>query len=167
MKRPAHAEKTLERIHGWRRVCPDLTIRSTFIVGFPGETEAEFEELLDYLREAQLDRVGAFGYSPVGGAKANELPDPVPEELKEDRLERFMEVQAGISAAKLQDKIGRTLTVLVDEVDAGGAIARSMADAPEIDGVVRIADGASLKPGQFVDVRVTGAGEHDLEAVMI
>jgi ribosomal protein S12 methylthiotransferase len=167
MKRPAHAEKTLERIHGWRRVCPDLTIRSTFIVGFPGETDAEFEELLDYLREAQLDRVGAFAYSPVGGAKANELPDPVPEELKEDRLERFMEVQAGISAAKLQDKIGRTLTVLVDEVDAGGAIARSMADAPEIDGVVRIADGASLKPGQFVDVRVTGAGEHDLEAVMI
>jgi ribosomal protein S12 methylthiotransferase len=165
MKRPAHAEKTLERIHGWRRVCPDLTIRSTFIVGFPGETDAEFEELLDYLREAQLDRVGAFAYSPVGGAKANELPDPVPEELKEDRLERFMEVQAGISAAKLQDKIGRTLTVLVDEVDAGGAIARSMADAPEIDGVVRIADGASLKPGQFVDVRVTGAGAHDLEAV--
>jgi ribosomal protein S12 methylthiotransferase len=167
MKRPAHAERTLERIHAWRKACPDLTIRSTFIVGFPGETDAEFEELLDYLREAQLDRVGAFAYSPVGGAKANELPDPVPEELKDDRLERFMEVQAAISAAKLQDKIGRTLTVLVDEVDAGGAIARSMADAPEIDGVVRIADGASLKPGQFVDVRVTAASAHDMEAVMI
>jgi ribosomal protein S12 methylthiotransferase len=167
MKRPAHAEKTLERIHAWRKVCPDLTIRSTFIVGFPGETDAEFEELLDYLREAELDRVGAFAYSPVGGAKANELPDPVPEELKEDRLERFMEVQAEISAAKLQGKIGRTLTVLVDAVDADGAVARSTADAPEIDGVVRIADGASLKPGQFVDVRVTAASAHDLEAAMI
>ena len=164
MKRPAHAEKTLERIHAWRRVCPDLTIRSTFIVGFPGETDAEFEELLDFLREAQLDRVGAFAYSPVGGAKANELPDPVPEELKEDRLERFMEVQAGISAAKLQRKIGRTLKVLVDAVNVEGAIARSTADAPEIDGVVRIADGAGLRAGQFADVRVTGAGEHDLEA---
>ncbi|MGH8216726.1 MAG: 30S ribosomal protein S12 methylthiotransferase RimO [Rhodanobacteraceae bacterium] len=167
MKRPAHAEKTLERIQAWRRVCPDLTIRSTFIVGFPGETDGEFEELLDFLREAQLDRVGAFAYSPVGGAKANELPDPVPEELKEDRLERFMEVQAEISAAKLQKKIGRTLTVLADEVDADGALARSMADAPEIDGTVRIADGASLKPGQFVDVRITGASAHDLEAAVI
>ncbi|MBS0430801.1 MAG: radical SAM protein, partial [Proteobacteria bacterium] len=164
MKRPGNIDKTLERIHAWRKACPDLTIRSTFIVGFPGETDAEFEELLDFLGEAQLDRVGAFAYSPVGGAKANELPDPVPEEWKEDRLERFMQVQAEISAAKLQKKVGRTLKVLVDEVDAGGAIARSMADAPEIDGVVRIADGQSLKPGQFVEVRVTGADEHDLRA---
>lgn len=167
MKRPAHSERTLERIHAWRKVCPDLTIRSTFIVGFPGETNAEFEELLDFLHEAQLDRVGAFAYSPVGGAKANDLPDPVPEELKEDRLERFMEVQAEISAAKLHKKIGRTLTVLVDEVGVEGATARSMADAPEIDGVVRIADGASLKPGQFAHVRVKGASAHDLEAVML
>jgi ribosomal protein S12 methylthiotransferase len=164
MKRPGNIDKTLDRIHGWRRACPELTIRSTFIVGFPGETDAEFEELLDFLREAQLDRVGAFAYSPVGGAKANELPDPVPEELKEDRLERFMEVQAGISAAKLQEKIGCTLTVLVDEVRAEGAVARSMADAPEIDGLVRVADGASLKPGQFVEVSVTDASEHDLQA---
>ena len=164
MKRPGNIEKTLERVRAWRKACPDLTIRSTFIVGFPGETDAEFEELLDFLREAQLDRVGAFAYSPVGGAKANELPDPVPEELKEDRLERFMEVQAGISAAKLQKKIGRALMVLVDEVNAEGAIARSMADAPEIDGVVRIANAESLKPGQFAEVRVTGAGAHDLEA---
>ncbi|HEX6612519.1 MAG TPA: 30S ribosomal protein S12 methylthiotransferase RimO, partial [Rhodanobacteraceae bacterium] len=167
MKRPAHAEKTLERIHGWRKMCPDLTIRSTFIVGFPGETDAEFEALLEFLREAQLDRVGAFAYSPVQGARANELPDPVPEELKEDRLERFMEVQAGISAAKLQQKIGRTLTVLVDEVNAQGAVARSTADAPEIDGLVRINDGQSLKPGQFAQVRVTGADAHDLEAKLL
>jgi ribosomal protein S12 methylthiotransferase len=167
MKRPAHAERTLDRIRAWRKVCPDLTIRSTFIVGFPGETDDEFEELLDFLREAQLDRVGAFAYSPVGGAKANELPDPVPEELKEDRLERFMEVQAEISAAKLRGKIGRTLTVLVDEVDADSAVARSMADAPEIDGIVRVAGGASLKPGQFVDVRVTSTDAHDLEARLL
>jgi ribosomal protein S12 methylthiotransferase len=167
MKRPAHAEKTLERVRAWRRICPDLTIRSTFIVGFPGETDAEFEELLEFLREAQLDRVGAFAYSPVGGAKANELPDPVPEELKEDRLERFMEVQAEISAAKLRKKIGRTLKVLVDEVSVDGALARSMADAPEIDGVVRIADGASLKPGQFVDVCVTSTDAHDMEARLL
>jgi ribosomal protein S12 methylthiotransferase len=164
MKRPGNIEKTLDRIRAWRKACPDLTIRSTFIVGFPGETDAEFEQLLDFLREAQLDRVGAFAYSPVGGAKANDLPDPVPEELKEDRLERFMEVQAGISAAKLQNKIGRRLTVLVDEVNADGAIARSMADAPEIDGTVRISDGVSLKPGQFAEVHVTGASEHDLQA---
>ena len=167
MKRPAHAEKTLERIHAWRSACPDLTLRSTFIVGFPGETDQEFEELLDFLREAQLDRVGAFAYSPVDGARANELPDPVPEELKEDRLERFMEVQAEISEAKLRNKLGRTLTVLVDEANAEGATARSMADAPEIDGVVRINDGQSLKPGQFAQVRVTGADAHDLEAALI
>jgi ribosomal protein S12 methylthiotransferase len=164
MKRPGNIDKTLERIQNWRKVVPDLTIRSTFIVGFPGETEAEFEELLDFLRAAELDRVGAFAYSPVDGAKANELPDPVPEELKEDRLEQFMAVQAEISAAKLQRKIGRTIKVLVDEAGADGAVARSAADAPEIDGTVLIADGQKLKPGQFVDVVVEGAGEHDLHA---
>ena len=139
-------------------------IRSTFIVGFPGETDAEFEELLDFLREARLDRVGAFAYSPVDGARANDLPDPVPEELKEDRLEQFMAVQAEISAAKLQRRIGRRLTVLVDRVDADGAIARSTADAPEIDGLVRVRDGQRLKPGNFAEVIVEGADAHDLEA---
>jgi ribosomal protein S12 methylthiotransferase len=166
MKRPAHSEKTLERIRAWRVGCPDIAIRSTFIVGFPGETDAEFGELLDFLREAQLDRVGAFIYSPVDGARANELPDQIPEELKEDRLERFMEVQAEISAAKLQQKIGRTVQVLVDEANAEGAVARSSADAPEIDGVVRISDGQSLKAGQFAQVRVTGSNAHDLDAIL-
>jgi len=164
MKRPGNIDRTLERIRNWRKLVPDLTIRSTFIVGFPGETEAEFEELLDFLREAELDRVGAFAYSPVDGARANELPDPVSEELKEDRLEQFMTVQAEISAAKLQRKIGRTLKVLVDEAGAEGAVARSAADAPEIDGSVLIADGQSLKPGQFVEVVVESASEHDLIA---
>ena len=164
MKRPGNIDKTLERIQNWRKLVPDLTIRSTFIVGFPGETDAEFEELLDFLREAKLDRVGAFAYSAVDGAKANELPDPVPEELKEDRLEQFMAVQAEISAAKLQHKIGRTITVLVDEAGADGAVARSAADAPEIDGTVLIAEGQKLKPGQFVDVVVEAASEHDLHA---
>jgi len=164
MKRPGNIDKTLERIQNWRKLVPDLTIRSTFIVGFPGETDAEFEELLDFLREAELDRVGAFAYSPVDGAKANELPGAVSEELKEDRLEQFMAVQAEISAAKLQRKIGRTIMVLVDEANVDGAVARSAADAPEIDGSVLIADGQGLKPGQFVDVVVEGASEHDLHA---
>jgi ribosomal protein S12 methylthiotransferase len=164
MKRPGNIDKTLERIRNWRKLVPDLTIRSTFIVGFPGETDAEFEELLDFLREAELDRVGAFAYSPVDGARANELPGAVSEELKEDRLEQFMAVQAEISAAKLQRKIGRTLKVLVDEANADGAVARSAADAPEIDGSVLIADGQSLRPGQFVDVVVEAASEHDLHA---
>lgn len=164
MKRPGNIDKTLERINNWRTAVPELTIRSTFIVGFPGETDAEFEELLDFLREAKLDRVGAFAYSPVDGAKANELPDPVAEELKEDRLEQFMAVQAEISAAKLQGKVGRTIKVLVDEVGDKGAIARSAADAPEIDGTVLIADGQKLKPGQFVKVVVDSASEHDLHA---
>jgi ribosomal protein S12 methylthiotransferase len=164
MKRPGNIDKTLERIQNWRKQVPDLTIRSTFIVGFPGETDAEFEELLAFLREAELDRVGAFAYSPVDGAKANELPGAVSEELKEDRLEQFMAVQAEISAAKLQRKIGRTIKVLVDEAGAGGAIARSAVDAPEIDGSVLIADGQALKPGQFVDVMVESASEHDLHA---
>ena len=167
MKRPGNIDRTLERIGNWRKAVPDLTIRSTFIVGFPGETDAEFEDLLDFLREAQLDRVGAFAYSPVDGARANDLPDPVPEELKEDRLEQFMAVQAGISAARLQRKIGRRLTVLVDRVDAGGAVARSTADAPEIDGVVRIRDGQRLQPGAFAEVIVEGADAHDLEARVV
>ena len=164
MKRPGNIDKTLERINAWRKAVPELTIRSTFIVGFPGETDAEFEELLDFLREAKLDRVGAFAYSPVAGAKANELPDPVAEELKEDRLEQFMAVQAEISAVKLQRKMGRTIKVLVDAVGSAGAVARSAADAPEIDGTVLIVDGQKLKPGQFVQVVVEGAGEHDLRA---
>jgi ribosomal protein S12 methylthiotransferase len=162
MKRPGAVDKTLQRIRGWRRVCPELTIRSTFIVGFPGETEAEFEELLTFLQEAELDRVGAFAYSPVDGAKANELPDPVPGALREERLERFMEVQAGISAARLARKVGTRQQVLVDEVDADGAVARSKADAPEIDGIVRIDDGQKLKPGQFVEVEIIHTDEHDL-----
>jgi ribosomal protein S12 methylthiotransferase len=167
MKRPGNIDKTLERIQNWRKLVPDLTLRSTFIVGFPGETDTEFEELLDFLREAELDRVGAFTYSPVEGAKANELPDPVSEELKEDRLEQFMAVQAEISAAKLQRKIGRTIKVLVDSASADGAVARSAADAPEIDGVVHIANGQKLKPGQFVDVVVESADEHDLHAALL
>jgi ribosomal protein S12 methylthiotransferase len=162
MKRPGNVDKTLERIQNWRRQVPDLTIRSTFIVGFPGETDAEFNELLDFLREAELDRVGAFAYSPVDGAKANDLPGQIDEELKEDRLEQFMAVQAEISAAKLQRKVGTTIKVLIDEIDADGAWGRSSADAPEIDGAVRIDDGQLLKPGQFVDVVVEEADAHDL-----
>ncbi len=164
MKRPGNIERTLDRIRSWRREVPDLTLRSTFIVGFPGETDAEFEELLDFLREAQLDRVGAFAYSPVDGATANALPDPVDEDLKEDRLERFMQVQAEISAQRLQRRVGQTLTVLVDEVDADGARARSASDAPEIDGMVLVADGQGLRPGQLVRVRVHAADAHDLTA---
>jgi ribosomal protein S12 methylthiotransferase len=162
MKRPAASAKTLERIQAWRAICPELTIRSTFIVGFPGETDGEFEELLAFLVEAQLDRVGAFAYSPVEGAKANALPDAVDEELKQERLARFMQTQAEISAQKLTRKIGRTVKALVDHVDASGAVGRSSADAPEIDGLVHIRDGAKLKPGQFVDVRIDGSDEHDL-----
>ncbi len=164
MKRPGAVDKVLARVRNWRAMCPELTIRSTFIVGFPGETEAEFEELLDFLREAELDRVGAFAYSPVDGAKANDLPDPVPEEVKQERLERFMEVQAEISAVRLGRKIGTRQRVLVDAVHDGLAVARSMADAPEIDGVVHIEDGGKLKPGQFVDVDVVTADDHDLFA---
>ena len=164
MKRPGAVDKVLARVRAWRAACPDLTIRSTFIVGFPGETEAEFEELLNFLREAELDRVGAFAYSPVDGAVANALPDPLPESLKEERLERFMEVQAEISAARLEREIGTRQTVIVDEVDREGAIARSKADAPEIDGIVRIDDGHKLKPGQFAEVTVIHADEHDLIA---
>jgi ribosomal protein S12 methylthiotransferase len=164
MKRPGAVDKTLERIQRWRSICPEITIRSTFIVGFPGETDDEFEQLLDFLDEAELDRVGAFAYSPVDGAKANDLPDPVPEEVKQERLARFMALQAEISAEKLERKVGSVQRCLVDSIDGDLAIARSMADAPEIDGLVQIQDGleAGLKPGQFVDVRIMGADDHDL-----
>jgi len=164
MKRPASAEDTLERIRAWRAICPEITLRSTFIVGFPGETEAEFEQLLAFLEEAQLDRVGCFAYSPVEGAAANALPDPVAEEVKEERQARLMTLQARISAARLRARVGRRLEVLVDQVDRKGAVARSSADAPEIDGVVRIRDGARLRPGEFAAVIVEDAGEHDLTA---
>ena len=164
MKRPARAEDTLKRIRAWREICPELTLRSTFIVGFPGETEAEFEALLDFLEEAELDRAGCFAYSPVNGAAANALPDPVPEELKEERRARFMQAQARVSARRLQKKIGRTLTVLVDELGSTEAIARSSADAPEIDGQVYITHPHHLKKGEFTTVRVTRAGTHDLWA---
>jgi ribosomal protein S12 methylthiotransferase len=155
MKRPAASEKVLARIREWRRICPDLTIRSTFIAGFPGETEAEFEELLGFLREAQLDRVGCFAYSPVDGAKANELPDPVPEELREERRKRFMLAQAGISKARLKAKVGTTQKVIVDAPGIG----RSSADAPEIDGVVKFKGG---KQGEFLNVRIERSDAHDL-----
>ena len=164
MKRPASAENNLARVRRWREICPDLTIRSTFIVGFPGETEAEFEELLGFLEEAQLDRVGCFAYSPVEGATANALPDPVPAELKEERRARFMAVQESISTGRLKHKVGKELTVLVDEVTDEGAIARSAADAPEIDGIVHVARSKKLKPGEFAQVRVTRSDPHDLFA---
>jgi ribosomal protein S12 methylthiotransferase len=164
MKRPANAEGTLKRIRDWRAICPDITIRSTFVVGFPGETEREFEELLEFLEEAQLDRVGCFAYSPVEGAVANALPDPVPEAEKQERQARFMAVQEKISAARLKRKIGQTMTVLVDAVGKDGAIARSAADAPEIDGRVIIRKGTKLKPGEFAEVKVTRADAHDLWA---
>lgn len=163
MRRPAHAEKVLDRLRNWRETCPEIAIRSTFIVGFPGETEEDFETLLDFLEEAELDRVGAFTYSAIDGAPANELPGAVPEEVKEERLERFMEVQADISAAKLSRMIGKTLTVLVDEAGEGQSIARSHRDAPEIDGQV-IIEGVELPVGEFVQVRITHADEHDLWA---
>jgi ribosomal protein S12 methylthiotransferase len=167
MKRPGAVDRTLERIQRWRAICPELTIRSTFIVGFPGETDDEFEALLDFLDEAQLDRVGAFAYSPVEGAAANLLPDPVSEDVKQERLARFMERQADISAARLEAKVGSVQRCLVDHVDGELAIARSRADAPEIDGVVQIQNGAGLRPGQFVDVEILGSDEHDLYGEML
>ena len=164
MKRPGAVDRTLERIARWRDICPELTIRSTFIVGFPGETEAEFDELLDFLDVAQLDRVGAFAYSPVTGAAANALPDPVDEDLKQERLARFMQRQADISTARLEAKVGSVQRCIVDAIDGELAIARSMADAPEIDGLVQVQDGreAGLVPGDFVDVEIRGSDEHDL-----
>ena len=164
MKRPASAENNLLRINKWREVCPDITIRSTFIVGFPGETEAEFEALLDFLEEAQLNRVGCFKYSPVDGASANLLEGQVPEDIKEERLQKFMETQARISHQKLESKVGQTFTVLVDGHDGDYAIARSMADAPDIDGKVYLRDGKLLKPGDFVDVKIESYDQHDLFA---
>jgi ribosomal protein S12 methylthiotransferase len=164
MKRPANSEGTLRRIEAWRAARPDLVIRSTFIVGFPGETDGEFAELLEFLDAAKLDRVGCFAYSPVEGAQANALPDPVPDEVKEERRARFMAAQARISAERLTRRIGETLTALVDGHEGKTAVARSAADAPEIDGTVRIANGATLPVGSFARVTVTGASEHDLRA---
>ncbi|MET0069093.1 MAG: 30S ribosomal protein S12 methylthiotransferase RimO [Candidatus Thiodiazotropha sp.] len=164
MKRPAAAEKVLARIERWRQACPQLTLRSTFIVGFPGETEAEFEELLGFLREARLDRVGCFAYSPVKGAQANDLPGALPEEVKEERRARFMALQAEISRQRLEAKIGRRMVVLVDEVREKQVVARSEADAPEIDGRVYIPGAWDLQPGDFIEVRVTAATAHDLRA---
>jgi ribosomal protein S12 methylthiotransferase len=162
MKRPAQAENTLQRIRRWREICPEITLRSTFIVGFPGETERDFELLLEWMQEARLDRVGCFKYSPVAGAAANELPDPVPEELKQQRYERFMELAAGISAEKLSAKVGQRVRVLVDRVDEQGAVARSAADAPEIDGTVRIPEPGDLEPGDWAEVEITAADDYDL-----
>ncbi len=163
MKRPAHSEKMLERIEKWRETCPDITLRSTFIVGFPGETEQQFEDLLDFLQQARLDRVGCFTYSPVEGAPANALGNPIPESVKQDRLETFMEVQSEISREKLQEKIGRKMTVLTDATEGEHTIARSPADAPEIDGIVVI-ENQQIPAGEFVEVEIVAADEHDLWA---
>ena len=166
MKRPANEAKVLERVKNWRAICPDLTIRSTFVVGFPGETEADFQYLLDWLDEAQLDRVGAFRFEAVEGAAANALPNPVPEDVKEERYARIMEKTAAISAARLAAKVGRTLDVIIDEVDdEGGATGRSKADAPEIDGNVFLRDSGGLKEGDIIPVLIEDADEHDLYGV--
>jgi ribosomal protein S12 methylthiotransferase len=166
MRRPANEAKVLERIRGWREICPEIAVRSTFIVGFPGETEADFEYLLDWLDEAQLDRVGAFKFEPVEGAAANALPGAVPEEVKQERLARFMAKSAAISAAKLAAKVGREIDVIIDAVDEeGGATGRSQADAPEIDGEVHLRDAGALAQGDIVRVLVEDADEHDLFGV--
>ncbi len=165
MKRPANEARVLERIHQWRSVCPDIAIRSSFVVGFPGETEEDFQYLLDWLTEARLDRVGAFRFEPVEGAAANALPDPVPEEVKEERYARIMELTARISAEKLAAKVGSTIDVLIDLVDEDGATGRSKADAPEIDGEVHLRDAGHLKPGDIVRVQIEDADEHDLFGV--
>ncbi len=162
MKRPGSVERTLERIHSWRAICPEITLRSTFIVGFPGETEEDFQMLLEFLEKARLDRVGCFKYSPVDGAKANELSDQVPEEIKEERFVRFMELQQRISIEKLAEKIGSECWVLIDEVDAEGAIGRTPGDAPEIDGVIYLNGETNLKAGDLVRVRIDHSDEYDL-----
>ncbi|KAB7695877.1 30S ribosomal protein S12 methylthiotransferase RimO [Plesiomonas shigelloides] len=167
MKRPGSVERTLERIKRWREICPELTLRSTFIVGFPGETEEDFEMLLDFLREAKIDRAGCFKYSPVDGATANDLPDQIPEEVKEDRWNRFMQVQQEVSTLRLQEKIGREMLVIIDEVDEEGAVARSMADAPEIDGAVYLNGETNLNVGDIVRVKVEHADEYDLWASLV
>ncbi|MFG1496291.1 30S ribosomal protein S12 methylthiotransferase RimO [Saccharospirillum sp. HFRX-1] len=164
MKRPAHSEKVLERIHKWREICPDITLRSTFIVGFPGETEADFQMLLDFMEEAQLDRVGAFQYSNVDGAASKELPDQIDEAVKQERFDRFMAVQQRISAAKLQAKVGKRVEVIIDEVVAEGAVGRTKADAPDIDGQVFLDGQTQLKPGDILTVEVEEADEYDLWA---
>lgn len=164
MKRPASSENTLARIRAWRAVCPELTIRSTFITGFPGETDAEFEELLTFLEEARLDRVGCFAYSPVAGAAANALPGALPDAVREERRRRLMDVQADISAERLAAKIGQHIRVIVDEADEDGLVARSAADAPEIDGQVFVNGFYDAAPGDFLDVQVVDASEHDLYA---
>jgi ribosomal protein S12 methylthiotransferase len=167
MKRPASGEKNIERIRAWRAICPDLTIRSTFIAGFPGETESEFEHLLDFLREAQLDRVGCFAYSPVDGAAANRLDGQLPDEVREERRARFMQVQEEISARRLQRKVGSRQRVLLDEVGPTVALGRTTADAPEIDGVVYVKTGRrKVAVGDFVDVKVASADAHDLHGVL-
>jgi len=167
MKRPASGERNLERIRAWRAVCPELTIRSTFIAGFPGETEAEFEHLLEFLREAQLDRVGCFAYSPVEGAAANDLPGQLPDEVREERRARFMQVQEQISTQRLARKVGSLQRVLIDEVGPGRAVGRTSADAPEIDGVVHVRVGRRrVAVGNFVDVKITAAAEHDLQGTL-
>ncbi|WP_337236391.1 30S ribosomal protein S12 methylthiotransferase RimO [Proteus faecis] len=167
MKRPGSVERTLERVKRWREICPELTLRSTFIVGFPGETEEDFQMLLDFLTEARLDRVGCFKYSPVEGAKANELADQVPEEVKEERYHRFMQLQQQISTERLQEKIGKVLLVMIDEVDEEGAIGRSMADAPEIDGAVYLNEQFDVEPGQIVRVLIEHADEYDLWGTIV
>jgi ribosomal protein S12 methylthiotransferase len=167
MKRPASGEANLERVRAWRAACPELAIRSTFIVGFPGETEREFAELLAFLEDAELDRVGCFAYSPVDGARANALPGQLPHEVKEERRERFMAAQARISARRLEAKVGKRIRVLVDRVEGGKATARSSADAPEIDGVVHVTRAAGLKPGEFVEVKINRSDAHDLWAAPV
>jgi ribosomal protein S12 methylthiotransferase len=167
MKRPGQAEKVLERIQKWRDICPEIVIRSTFIVGFPGETEEDFQMLLDWLEEAQLDRVGCFKYSAVKGAKANEIEGQVNEDVKEERYARFMEKQQAISTNKLKSRIGTTMSVLIDEVDEEGAIGRTFADAPEIDGMVYLNGETSLEAGQLVDVNIDHSDEYDLWASSI
>jgi len=162
MKRPAATEKVLDRIQRWRKQLPELTLRSTFIVGFPGETEEDFNELLDFLSEAQLDRVGAFAYSDVKGAQSNVLPDHVPEDIKQQRLQRFMALQAEISTRRLLNRVGNSEIVLIDEVHEDHLIARSTADAPEIDGNVIISGEWDVQPGDFIEVNITGSDEHDL-----
>ena len=162
MKRPGTIERTLERIHKWRDICPEITLRSTFIVGYPGESEQDFVLLLDFLSQAQLDRVGCFPYSPVEGAAANQLADQIPEHIKQERFDRFMQLQQTISTCKLQNKIGKTLSVLIDEVDDEGAIGRSMADAPEIDGVVYLNEEKAVKVGDIVQVNIEHSDEYDL-----
>lgn len=166
MRRPANTENMLARIANWREICPDITIRSTFIVGFPGETEQEFETLLNFIQQANLDRVGAFAYSAVEGATANQLPGAIPEEVKQQRLNRFMEIQTQISAKKLQQKIGQKMTVIVDEITDTEIYARSAAEAPEIDGLIVIEKTVDLLPGTLVDVTITDADEHDLYSIV-